>query len=326
VSTPQTPSATLLLIAYRMAGTIADALRSALAQTQPCEIIVSDDASGDDTLAIAQALLAGYAGPHRVRLRANARNLGLCEHLNVLAREASGDILVFLAGDDIAYPERVEQLVAAFAAHPQAQLIGSAVDDIDEGGTLLAANVRALPARVDQRWFLRRGKLATVLGASMAVRRELMTAFPPLAGTVEDNMLSLRAALAGDCLCLPQSLLGYRRHAHNLGSWVFDRSEAGYAGFERRYRRVLAMYRDIAADQERCVAARPDLPAERRALALELAAMYRLEADMREAILDRPRRAWLPLLWAGLRHPGLRRKSAERAFKLLLPRRWLGRR
>lgn len=319
------PTATVLLIAYRMAGTIAEALRSALAQTLPCEIIVSDDASGDDTLAIARTLLDGYAGPHRVRLRANARNLGLCEHHNVLAREASGDILVFLAGDDIAHPQRVEQLVAAFAAHPQAQLIGSAVDDIDEGGALLAANVRALPPRVDQRWFLRRGKLQTVLGASMAVRRELMTGFPPLAGTVEDNMLSLRAALAGDCLCLPQSLLGYRRHAHNLGNWVFDRSEAGYAGFERRHRRVLAMYRDIAADQERCVAARPDLPAERRALALELAAMYRLEADMREAILDRPRRDWLPLLWRGLRHPGLRRKSAERALKLLLPRRWLGR-
>ena len=82
------------------------------------------------------------------------------------------------------------------------------------------------------------------------------------------------------------------------------------------------MYRDIAADQERCVAARPDLPARRRELACELAAMYRLEADMREAILDRPRRDWLAPLGRGLRHPGLRRKSAERALKLLLPRRW----
>ena len=53
--------------------------------------------------------------------------------------------------------------------------------------------------------------------------------------------------------------------------------------------------------------------------------MYRLEADMREAILDRPRREWIPYLWRGLRHPGLRRKSAERAFKLFLPRRWFAR-
>jgi hypothetical protein len=85
------------------------------------------------------------------------------------------------------------------------------------------------------------------------------------------------------------------------------------------------MYRDIAADQRRCVAARPDLPRERRELGLALAAMYELEAEMREVILDRPRRQWLGPLWRGARHPGLRRKSLERALKLLLPRRMFGR-
>ena len=316
------PTVTLLVIAYRMAATVAAAVRAALAQTHPCEIIVSDDSSGDGTYAAAQAAVAGYSGPHRVRVRSTPQNLGLCAHLNDLAAIAGGDILVCASGDDIAYPERVQRLVAALAADPAAQLVGSAVDDIDADGRLLAARVRALPAQVDQRWFLRRGKLSTVLGASMALRRDLLTGLPPLAGVVEDNMLSLRAALLGHCACLPDALLGYRRHASNLGDWVFDRSEVGYAGFERRHRRVIAMYRDIAADQARCAAARPDLPARRRELAGELAAMYRLEADMREAILDRPRRYWLAPLGRGLGHPGLRRKSAERALKLLLPRRW----
>jgi glycosyltransferase involved in cell wall biosynthesis len=316
---------TLLVIAYRMAATIADAVRSALAQSHTCEIIVSDDSSGDDTLAIAQQIVATYAGPHSVRLRSTAENLGLCAHLNELAAISSGDVLVFLGGDDVAYPRRVEQLVAALAADPQAQLVGSAVDDIDAQGKLIAGGVRALPPRVDQRWFLRRGRLQTVLGASMAIRRELLTGMPALQGIVEDNMLSLRAALIGHCLCLPQALLGYRRHADNLGNWVFDRTSDGYAGYERRHRRVLAMYREIAADQEQCAAARDDLPVERRRLALELAHMYRLEAQMREVILDQPRWRWLAPLARGIAHPGLRRKSAERALKLLLPRRWFAR-
>ena len=325
MTTPLPSTVTVLVIAYRMAGTIAEAMRSALAQTFPCEIIVSDDSSGDETLAIAQALMRDYRGSHRLRVRSTARNLGLCAHLNELAAEASGDVLVFFSGDDIAYPQRVEKLVAALAANPQAQLVGSAVDDIDVNGRLAAAHVRGLPARIDQRWFLHRGRLATVLGASMAIRRELLTAMPPLHGIVEDNMLSLRAALVGDCICLPDALLGYRRHQHNLGDWIFDRNAGGYVGFEQRHRRVISMYRDIAADQERCAAARPDLPAARRHLALEFAAMYRLEAEMREAILDKPRRQWIAPLWRGLCHPGLRRKSAERALKLLLPRRWFGR-
>ena len=317
-------AATVLVIAYRMRNTIVEAIRSALAQTVACEIIVSDDSSDDGTLEAAREAIARYAGPHRIGVRSTPRNLGLCEHLNELAAIATGDVLVFLAGDDLAYPQRVERLLAEFATHPAAMVVGSAVDDIDAAGNLLAQQVRGLPARIDQRWFLHRGKLQTVLGASMAVRRTLLTQMPPLSGVVEDNMLSLRAALIGECRCLPEALLGYRRHDGNLNDWMFDRSGAGYATYERRNRRVIAMYRDIAADQERCTTAHPELPEVRKRLALDLALMYRLEAEMREALLDKPRRQWLDPLWRGLKHPGLRRKSAERMLKLMIPRRWFG--
>ncbi|MBN8727120.1 MAG: glycosyltransferase [Xanthomonadales bacterium] len=319
---PPPPSVTLLVIAWRMRATIAEAVRGALAQTLPCEIIISDDSSGDGSLDVVREVLDGYSGPHRVRLRSTAQNVGLCEHLNQLADEATGEILVCASGDDVAYPQRVEKLAAVLASDPAVQLVGSAVDDVDAAGNLIAANVRGLPARIDQRWLLHRGKLASVLGASLAFRRSLVTGLPPLVGRVEDNMLTLRAALLGSCACVPEALLAYRRHDNNLGDWVFDRRTAGYAGFEQRQRRVLAMYREIAADQERCLAAVRELSPERRALGAELARLYRLEADMREAILDRPRRHWIAPLWRGLTQRGLRRKSAERALKLLLPRRW----
>lgn len=315
------PRVTLLVIAYRMAATIDQAMRSAFAQTIPCEIIVSDDSSGDDTVAIARAITEDYSGPHRVRVRSTARNLGLCAHLDELANEASGEILVFLAGDDVAYPERVEKLLAAFAENPAAEVVGSAVDEIDPDGATIRRGVRALPRRVEQRWLLTCGKMTTVLGASMAVRRSLIADLPPLQGSIEDNMLTLRAALIGECLCLPEALLGYRRHAANFAKRVFVRDARDFDSFERRNRKVIALYRDIAADQRRCIAARPDLPEQRRALGTKLAEMYELEADMREAILDRPRRQWLPLLMRGLRHPGLRRRSIERTLKLFVPRR-----
>lgn len=315
------PRVTLLVIAYRMAATIDQALRSAFAQTYPCEIVVSDDSSGDDTVAIARAIAGDYSGPHSVRVRSTTRNLGLCAHLDELAKEAGGDILVFLAGDDIAYPERVAKLVAAFAGHPDAEVVGSAVDEIDPDGNTIRRAVRALPPLVAQRWLLTCGKMTTVLGASMAVRRSLIADLPPLQGAIEDNMLTLRAALVGECLCLPEALLGYRRHADNFAKRVFVRDARDFDSFERRNRKVIALYRDIAADQRRCIAARPDLSEERRALGARLADMYELEADMREAILDRPRLAWLPLLARGLAHPGLRRRSIERALKLVVPRR-----
>jgi glycosyltransferase involved in cell wall biosynthesis len=315
------PRVTLLVIAYRMAATIDQAMRSAFAQTHPCEIIVSDDSSGDDTVAIARAIAADYTGPHRVRVRSTARNLGLCAHLDELAAEASGDILVFLAGDDIAYPGRVAKLLAAFATNPAAEIVGSAVDEIDADGNTIRRGVRALPPRVEHKWHLTCGKKTTVLRASMAVRRSLIADLPPLEGSIEDNMLTLRAALVGECLCLPEALLGYRRHTANFAKQVFVRDKRDFDSFERRNRKVIALYRDIAADQRRCIAARPDLPERRLALGRELADMYELESEMREAILDRPRLEWLPLLARGLAHPGLRRRSIERALKLVVPRR-----
>jgi glycosyltransferase involved in cell wall biosynthesis len=239
------PRVTLLVIAYRMAATIDQALRSAFAQTHPCEIVVSDDSSGDDTVAIARAIAEDYAGPHRVRVRSTARNLGLCAHLDELAREADGEILVFLAGDDVAYPERVEKLVAAFAAHPDAQVVGSAVDEIDPDGSTIRRAVRALPEHVPQKWLLTCGKMTTVLGASMAVRRSLIADLPPLQGAIEDNMLTLRAALVGECRCLPDALLGYRRHADNFAKRVFVRDARDFGSFERRNRKVIALYRDF---------------------------------------------------------------------------------
>ena len=65
------PTATILVIAYDMQAMIGEAVRSALAQTVPCEIIVSDDCSPDGgaTLAAAREAIAGDAGPHRVTVR-----------------------------------------------------------------------------------------------------------------------------------------------------------------------------------------------------------------------------------------------------------------
>ena len=316
--------ATFLVIAYRMRETLPDAVRGALSQTIPCEIIVSDDSSGDGALAAVRPLLHGYAGPHRVILRSTARNLGLCPHFQELAELASAPIVFNSAGDDVSLPERVAEVLAEFAAHPQAYIVGSSVDDIDAGGALLKAGVRGLPRRVAQEWLLARGRMATILGASMALRRELITEFPPLVGRVEDNMLMLRGALIGECRCLPQPLVRYRRHQANLGNWVFDRSEPGYAGWQRRQTRVAEMYQQVADDQRRCVEARPDILASRRDRGMRLQALYRLEAEQRLAMLGSSRRAWLGPLWQGLAMPGLRRKSAERALKLLLPRKWFG--
>lgn len=317
-------SASIFVVAYRMEKTILETLEGALAQTVPCEIIVSDDASGDRGYEIAAARVAQYTGPHRVIVRRNESNQGLCEHLNTLAAMASGDVFVFMAGDDVSYPHRVRELLAALQAHPDACAVGSTVDEIDNEGRFLRRGVWGLESPMDQYRFLHCGKFVTLLGASMAIRRKLMVGMPPLNGMVEDNMLSLRASLFGPVYCLPESLLMYRRHEGNLGSWVYSREGNKRDARRRRYERTIRMYREIADDHERCLQALPQLAPATQAMGRQIVAMYRIEADAREAVLNLPKRAWLPHIYRGLAHPGLRRKAFERAFKLFVPRRWMG--
>ena len=322
---PSPVRASIFLLCYRMERTIAAALQGALAQTVPCEIIVSDDASDDRSLEIAGTVMAGYRGPHQVKIRRNDHNVGLCAHIDTLWRLSGSDVCVFMAGDDISYPQRVERLLAVFDQFPDAFVAGSAVDEIDGDEQPLRRGVRWLDSPLDQRDFLHSGHFMTVLGASMAVRRRLLSALPPLRGAVEDNMLSLRATLFGRVYCLREALLQYRLHGGNLGDWVYARGTGNRRSARRlRYERTLRMYREIADDHARCLQHLTDLAPGVRARGEQIVSMYRLEADAREALLNLPRAQWFGPIWRGLRHPGLRRKSFERAFKLLLPRRLMG--
>jgi glycosyltransferase involved in cell wall biosynthesis len=306
-----------------MEATLRSALAGALAQTVPCEIIVSDDASPDGSVDLAREIMAGYTGPHRVIVRANEQNQGLCRHIDTLSKLATGEIFVFMAGDDVSYPERVAKLLGAFDAHRDAYAVGSAVNEVDESDRLIRRNAWYLDSPMDQHKLLHLGKFVTLLGASMAVRRELLQDLPQLTGLVEDNMLTLRASLLGRVYCLQEPLLNYRRHGGNLSGTVFVRKGPSRAARRMRYERTIRMYREIADDHERCLRALPQLSPERRKLGEQIVSMYRIEAEGREAVLGMPKRRWLKPIWQGLKHPGLRRKSFERALKLAVPRRWL---
>lgn len=323
------PRATVLLLCYRDADYIRDAIQGALAQTVACEIVVSNDGSDDGTWeiageALAHALSDDYTGPHRVILRRNPRNLGVAGHVNAVVPLAGCDIVVMMAGDDIAHPHRVETLLRAFDADPATMIVGSDVEGIDSQGRSAGGGTRAHPPRFGIDYYVRAGRLISLLGASMAFRRIVFDRFGPLLGPIEDNALSLRGALLGDCVHLPRPLLQYRRRAGSVSSGVFARDEPPAVAFRRRYERTTAFYRGTADDLAHCLARMPELSPDKRTAAEHIIAMYRIEADAREAILDRPRREWIDPIWRGLRQPGLRRKSAERALKLLLPRRWFG--
>jgi len=108
------------------AETLGMALDSIIAQTYTeLEIIVSDNASDDDTGRIADE----YAcRDPRVRVVHQPIALKMLENFEATFRAATGRYLVWLAHDDLLQPEFVERTVAALECEPGAVLAFGTVD------------------------------------------------------------------------------------------------------------------------------------------------------------------------------------------------------
>lgn len=86
--------ATYILYTWNQAAYVAEAVKSALDQSNcALEILISDDASTDDTYEVIRGAVQDYQGPHRVRLRRSARNLRM-DHFPSLLRAAACDICI----------------------------------------------------------------------------------------------------------------------------------------------------------------------------------------------------------------------------------------
>jgi LmbE family N-acetylglucosaminyl deacetylase len=98
----------IIIPTYNHAKFVLDAVGSALAQTAAVEVIVVDDGSTDDTV----ALLGQHAGSIRY---IKIDHAGPCAARNAGIEAAAGDFLMFLDADDLIHPRKVEKQLAAFS-------------------------------------------------------------------------------------------------------------------------------------------------------------------------------------------------------------------
>lgn len=132
------PRLSMLLIAYNQADTIRQAIVAALAKTySPLEILISDDTSSEQTFAVMPQSVAGYRGPHKIKLLRNKKNLGIGAHLSHVAALAEGELLLVAAGDDVSLPERCTRMAQIWEnSNRQLDLIASSLADMDSDGRL----------------------------------------------------------------------------------------------------------------------------------------------------------------------------------------------
>lgn len=208
------PRISLVLLCYNQERTVRRAAESVLAQDcEPLEIVLSDDASTDKTFDILQDLARNYRGPHQVRARRNARNVGIGEHYNHLLAATHGDLIINAAGDDFSLPHRARRLIEAWdATGGKADLVCSHVIDLDHEDQLhdvMRVDDLAPYKTVDQ-WLAER---PYIIGAGHAFTRRMMQRFEPLLPEVfyEDQIMVFRAIVGGGGILVDEPLVHYRR-------------------------------------------------------------------------------------------------------------------
>ncbi|HEY4241289.1 MAG TPA: glycosyltransferase [Kofleriaceae bacterium] len=121
------PSVTVVIPLYNEGAAIQATLRSVLASAYPREllrVICVDDASSDDSFALAAAICAEDP---RLSVLRNARNHGKRLSINEAVRAASGEIIVSIDSDVVVDPAAIRELVRRFA-NPRIGAVGGWVD------------------------------------------------------------------------------------------------------------------------------------------------------------------------------------------------------
>jgi hypothetical protein len=119
----------VILPVYGVEKYIAEAVRSVLAQTfSDFELLIIDDGSPDRSIEICQQ----FTDP-RIRI-IQQQNRGLSGARNTGIRNAVGEYLAFLDGDDLWMPEKLEKHVAHLDNSPKVGLSFSRSAFVDEAG------------------------------------------------------------------------------------------------------------------------------------------------------------------------------------------------
>jgi hypothetical protein len=203
-------------------------LASILAQSpQAREIVLGDDASSDDTVAIAERMIAEHqaaGGTTELVVRRHDPALGVVRNFADALEHARGDLVALSDQDDVWHPGKLAAISAAFDADPGLLLVHTDARLVDaKGDPTGLALLQALEATAAERAGLERDDaFATLLrrnlvtGATVVIRRELLAAATPFPdGWVHDEWLAIIAAATGGLRLLPVAHIDYRQHGGN---------------------------------------------------------------------------------------------------------------
>lgn len=218
----------IAMATYNGARFIEEQLQSFAEQIRlPDELVITDDGSTDDTIAIAERFASG--APFPVRVHSNCRRLGFSRNFEAAIARCAGDIIFLSDQDDVWFPDKLETVAAQFEANDRIEVVmnGQIVTDarLKHRGVTMVDNLRRLGKTSD----------SLVEGCTTSFRRrwgELLFPMPAEAEPLinakrlsHDLWLNRLSLLLGVRAFIERPLQFFRRHDSNVTQWLGNRPE-----------------------------------------------------------------------------------------------------
>jgi glycosyltransferase involved in cell wall biosynthesis len=201
------PAITVVLPVHNGQRFIRWAIESLMSQTfGDFELLVVDDGSTDESAQIVRSFTDS-----RIRL-IGTKNLGLAAALNRGIAEARGKLVAIANDDDLNYPIRLERQLAFLRERPGVGMVGAAIVEIDEDGTILnekhtfpLSHDELLRALMRARWVMSHPTM--VFRRDLAIRAGL---YDPAFGAAEDVDFIARFTRIAEVANMAEVLVQYR--------------------------------------------------------------------------------------------------------------------
>lgn len=229
--TNNTPIISVIIPVYNGAKTIKETIKSVLQQTyQDFEIIVINDGSQDETLAIINSI-------HNPKIKVfSYPNAGLSASRNRGFARACGKFIAFLDADDLWSEDKLAAQLAALQQNHQAAVAYSWTDHIDEDGKFLRpASYTSCNGNVYQRILV--GNFLAC-GSNALISAQALTqvgGFDESLNSAEDWDMWLRLAPLYEFVVVPRPQVLYRISSYSMSANIFKMESASLQVIEKAY-------------------------------------------------------------------------------------------
>lgn len=188
------------------------------------EVIVSDDASNDQTI----ELLNEYKSKYGLKYYINDKNYGLISNFQKAIEHCNGDYIALADQDDIWKPNKIEMLLKNIG---NKSLVCSDALVIDSNGNVLSESLfdygKLKFFYQDQLRYLLFGNF--IPGCTMLFKKELKKYILPIPGNFpfHDWWIALVAAAMDGISFCNEPLMMYRRHGNNCSLTAYPEKQNG---------------------------------------------------------------------------------------------------